>query len=198
MTTTTPRVSTFERQTSETSITLRLNLDGRGETDIATGIGFLDHMITAIAFYARFDLKLSCEGDLDVDDHHTAEDCAIALGRALDAALGSRDSIVRYGSSLIPMDEALAQVALDLGGRIATEIHLGLTRDRIGSLACENITHFFETLGTNMRATLHIDLVRGHNDHHRAEAAFKAVGFALREAVSITSGVLPSTKGVLD
>ncbi|MCH8037674.1 MAG: imidazoleglycerol-phosphate dehydratase HisB [Proteobacteria bacterium] len=192
------RRASVERNTTETRIKASVDLDGTGEYDVATGIGFLDHMITAMAFYARFDLTLSCEGDVNVDDHHTAEDCAIALGRAIDAALASRDSIVRYGSSLVPMDESLAQVALDLGGRIATEIHLGLTRDRIGSLACENITHFFETLGINMRATLHIDLVRGHNDHHRAEAAFKAVGFALREAVSITTGVLPSTKGVLD
>ena len=194
------RTATLARNTSETRINLSLNLDGRGDASINTGIGFLDHMLTLLAAHAGFDLSLTCEGDLNVDDHHTAEDCALALGRALDSALAGRANITRYGASLIPMDESLARCALDLVTRPCAVIDLGLTRETLGTLATENITHFFRTLAAEARFTLHLDVLRGANDHHRAEAAFKALAAALRIAVAprAAADARPaSTKGVM-
>ncbi len=185
------------RETKETNIELELNLDGTGKIEIETGIGFLDHMLTALAFHSGLDLKLKCDGDLHVDDHHTAEDCAIALGTAIDGALGRRTGIKRFGYAYAPLDEAMARTVIDLSGRPWPEIHLQLEREMVGTWACENITHFFQSLAMTLKCSLHVDVLRGTNDHHRAEAAFKSCAKALREALTQTEGDVPSTKGVL-
>jgi imidazoleglycerol-phosphate dehydratase len=193
-----PRQAAISRETLETKITLELTLDGSGRAEVATGIGFFDHMLTALAKHARFDLVLKCAGDLGVDDHHTVEDCALALGQALDRALGERRGIARFGSAFAPLDEALARAVVDLSGRPCAVIELGLKREALGQLACENLSHFFTSLATTGRMALHVDVLRGMNDHHRAEAAFKATALALREALRIDGpDQVPSTKGVL-
>ena len=192
------RSTTIHRKTRETDIRLTLNVDGTGQSDVNTGIGFLDHMLTALAKHARFDLQLSCSGDLDVDGHHTSEDCALALGEAIDQILDKRSGIQRFGFAYCPMDEALARVVVDLSGRPASVVSLGLRRERIGNMATENITHVFQSLAIAMRGSLHVDCLRGENDHHRAEAAFKACALALRTAITKTGETsIPSTKGVL-
>jgi imidazoleglycerol phosphate dehydratase HisB len=192
------RQATLRRKTSETEIVEELTLDGAGEAVVETGIGFLDHMLHALAKHARWDLVLRCKGDLHVDDHHSAEDCAIALGKALDVALGERRGIQRFGSAYAPLDEALARAVVDLSGRPWHEIHLGLKRERLGTLSCENIPHFFQSLAIHMRAAIHLDIIRGENDHHKAEAAFKALALALRAACATTNiDDVPSTKGSL-
>lgn len=194
----TPRTATVTRTTRETDITLSLVLDGTGRTSIATGIGFLDHLLTALAFHARFDLDLACTGDLHIDDHHTAEDCALALGEAVTTALGDRSGIARFAHAYAPLDEALARSVVDISGRPFARVELGLVRDTIGTLACENITHVLASFATAARLTLHVDVLTGSNDHHKAEAAFKATALALREAVVRTgAGGIPSTKGTL-
>lgn len=194
----TQRIGTVERVTSETRIALTVNLDGSGRAEVFTGIAFLDHMLSAMARHGGLDLELRCEGDLEVDDHHTAEDCALALGTAIDQALGERRGIARFGSAYAPLDEALARVVIDLSGRPMPVVDLGLKREMLGGIACENLTHFFVSLAMNLRAAVHVDVLRGDNDHHRAEAAFKALGLALRSAVARTgSDQVPSTKGVL-
>src|ERR671910_2977369 len=142
------RQALVSRKTLETAITLELVLDGSGQSEVATGIGFLDHMLGALAKHARFDLKLRCAGDLEVDDHHTVEDCALALGQALDQALGERRGIARFGSALAPLDEALARAVVDLSGRPCAIVDLGLERDALGQLACENVPHVFASLAT--------------------------------------------------
>jgi imidazoleglycerol-phosphate dehydratase len=149
--------------------------------------------------HARFDLEMRCAGDLAVDDHHTVEDCALALGQAIDEALGERRGIARFGSAYAPLDEALARVVVDLSGRMHASVELDLRRDAIGAVACENISHFFVSLAIAARLTLHADMIRGENDHHKAEAAFKALALALRTAVSKSSSTdrIPSTKGTL-
>ncbi len=192
------RVAGFERKTRETTIAVNLSIDGKGSTEIQTGIGFLDHLLDALARHARFDLTLRCSGDLHVDDHHTAEDCALALGAALDRALGDRGGINRFGSAMAPLDEALARAVVDLSGRPYADVNLGLSRKAIGGLSCENVSHVLSSLATAARLTLHVDLLKGGNDHHRAEAAFKATALALRQAVA-ASGFddVPSTKGTL-
>lgn len=195
-----PRVATVERETRETAITLRLDLDGQGEARVATGIGFLDHMLATLAKHARFDLDLTCRGDLDVDGHHTSEDCALALGTALDRALGDRRGVVRFGHAYAPLDEALARAVVDLSRRPWPAVDLGLRRERIGTMACENLTHVLQSLAIAARCALHVDVLKGENDHHRAEAAFKACALALRQAVARDprgGGDVPSTKGVL-
>ena len=195
----TARTATVSRQTNETDIQLALNLDGSGRAKISTGIGFLDHMLTALAVHGRLDLELSCTGDTGVDDHHTAEDTAIALGQAVDRALGDRAGITRFASAYAPLDESLARCVIDLSGRPSPVVELGLKREMIGQIACENITHWFQTLAINSRAAVHVDVLRGENDHHRAEAAFKALALALRTAVAIDDRAtgIPSTKGTL-
>lgn len=186
------------RKTKETDISLQLNLDGAGVAQVSTGVGFLDHMLTTLAKHARFDLTLQCQGDLNIDDHHTAEDCALALGTAIDQALGDRVGIMRFGSAYAPLDEALARAVIDFSGRPYAYVELGLTREALGGLACENISHVLRSIAVSARATLHVDVLRGENDHHRAEAAFKSVALALRQAVTRTGHAgVPSTKGVL-
>jgi imidazoleglycerol-phosphate dehydratase len=192
------RTASVTRETLETRVAVELVLDGSGRSEVSSGIGFLDHMLGALARHARFDLQLSCTGDLVVDDHHTAEDCALALGQALDQALGERRGIARFGSAFAPLDEALARAVVDLSGRPCAVVDLGLTREALGQLACENVAHVFTSLATAGRMALHLDVLRGSNDHHRAEAAFKAVALALRQAVRIEGpDQVPSTKGVL-
>jgi imidazoleglycerol-phosphate dehydratase len=193
-----PRTTSLARKTSETEIECTLNLDGEGRTRIATGISFLDHLLTALACHARFDLDLTCRGDLHIDDHHSAEDCALVLGAAMDQSLGERRGIRRFGSAHAPLDEALARAVVDLSARPFASISLGLQREAMGGLACENVAHVLSSLATAARLTLHVDVLRGENDHHRAEAAFKATALALREAVMRDgSDRVPSTKGVL-
>jgi imidazoleglycerol-phosphate dehydratase len=192
------RRAEVSRKTSETAITLALTLDGEGRAEIATGVGFLDHMLTSLTKHARFDLSLKCEGDLEIDDHHTVEDCALALGQALDRALGERRGIARFGWAYAPLDEALARAVVDLSGRPCAVVELGLVRETLGDVACENLSHFLVSLATSGRFALHLDVLRGANDHHRAEAAFKALALALRQAVATDgSDRVPSTKGVL-
>ncbi|KAA0222238.1 MAG: imidazoleglycerol-phosphate dehydratase HisB [Phycisphaerae bacterium] len=194
----TVRRGEFTRRTRETDISATLILDGAVETDVRTGLEFLDHLLTALARHARFGLKLSCTGDLGVDDHHTAEDCALAVGAALDRALGERRGIARFGSAYVPLDEALARAVVDLSGRPFARVRLGLRRDRLGMMSCENVGHVLSSMATAARMTLHVKVLEGENDHHRAEAAFKAVALALREAVRRDgSDEVPSTKGVL-
>ena len=195
----TPREAALERRTNETEIRVRLVLDGDGAANVSTGIGFLDHLLDALTKHARFSLELSCKGDLHVDDHHTAEDCGLALGRALGQALGRRSGIRRFGYAYAPLDEALARAVVDVSGRPFARVDLGLTREKIGELSCENIAHVLTSLASAAALTLHVAVLEGENDHHRAEAAFKATALALRSAVE-RSGFddVPSTKGSLE
>lgn len=197
-TTRAPRTVTTKRSTRETQIELRLDIDGSGRTDIATGLGFLDHMIDALAHHAAFDLELRCKGDTDVDDHHTVEDCAIVLGQSLDSAIDDRRGLCRFASAYAPLDEALSRSVVDLVARPFARIDMGLTRDRLGDVSCENLPHFLSTLAIAGRFCLHVDVLEGDNDHHRVESAFKATALALRDATrfSATGGV-SSTKGTL-
>jgi imidazoleglycerol-phosphate dehydratase len=194
----TPRLATVTRTTGETAISATLSLDGTGQSSIKTGIGMLDHLLTALARHAHIDLDLTCAGDLQVDDHHTAEDCAMVIGQAIDRALGDRAGIARFGWAMAPLDESLARVAIDLSGRGFASVELGLTRDSIGGLAAENVSHVLSSLAIAARATIHVEVLRGANDHHRAEAAFKALALSLRQAAARDgSAGIPSTKGTL-
>jgi imidazoleglycerol phosphate dehydratase HisB len=187
----------IDRQSRETTVKVSLAVDGTGKVSVRTGVHFFDHMLTALAFHARFDLDLECHGDLEVDDHHTVEDCGLALGEALRQAVGDGRGIKRFGWALLPMDEALARAAVDISGRPLALINLGLKREQLGTLACENLTHFFFSLASAARLTVHLDVLRGKNDHHRAEAACKAMGVALRAALVQDGDQVPSSKGVL-
>ncbi len=194
----TPRRANIVRRTRETEIDLALVLDGSSQVTVATGIGFLDHMFTALAFHAGFDFDLTCRGDIEVDDHHTAEDCALALGEAINEALGDRAGITRFGTACAPLDDALARAVVDISGRPFARVDLGLVRPMIGALATENVSHVLVSLATAARLTLHVDMLAGVNDHHRAEAAFKATALALRAAVALSGRTgIPSTKGTL-
>jgi len=193
------RVAKIERKTKETAITLELNLDGSGKTDINSGIGFLDHMLDLWAFHGMFDLKLKCAGDLEIDSHHTTEDIALALGSALVEAVGEKKGIFRYGHSYVPMDEALIRAALDLSGRPEFVFHGEFTQPKIGNLDTQMITHFFKSLAVSSRMTLHLSILYGINDHHKCEGMFKSVGRALRAAVESDPRRkdVASTKGTL-
>ncbi|MBN2525764.1 MAG: imidazoleglycerol-phosphate dehydratase HisB [Deltaproteobacteria bacterium] len=196
----TQRRAQINRKTLETDISLELNLDGVGQGTIVTGVGFLDHMLNSLVKHSGVDLKLSCHGDLHIDDHHTAEDCAIALGRAFSEALGDKRGISRFGYAYAPLDESLARAVVDLSGRPYSHIQLQLDgSSSLGSLKAENITHVFESFAMSAALTLHVDVIRGENSHHKAEAAFKALALALRAAISMREGshAVPSTKGVL-
>jgi imidazoleglycerol phosphate dehydratase HisB len=193
----TARTATRSRCTRETRIELRVTLDGEGTSEVRTGLGFLDHMLAQLCRHSGLDLELECTGDIAVDDHHTVEDCALALGEAIDEALAERRGVARFGSAYAPLDEALARAVLDLSGRPYAAIDLALRRERLGDVACENLEHFLSSLATAMRATLHVEVLSGKNDHHRAEAAFKATALALRAALALRGADVPSTKGVL-
>jgi imidazoleglycerol phosphate dehydratase HisB len=192
-----PRKATVLRKTSETDVRVELNLDGTGDASVATGLGFLDHMLTAFARHAGFDLSLTCMGDLNVDDHHSAEDCALCLGQAIDEALGDKNGIARFGFAYAPMDEALARVVVDLSGRAFAVVNIPFERDQIGTVATENLAHVLVSLAHAGRFNLHADLLRGENDHHKAEAVFKALALSMRQAVARTQQGIPSTKGVI-
>ncbi|MEA3334384.1 MAG: imidazoleglycerol-phosphate dehydratase HisB [Chloroflexota bacterium] len=193
------RNAAIERITAETSIELELTIDGTGEADIKTGIGFYDHMLTLFASHGLFDLQVRADGDLQVDEHHTAEDVAICLGMALDEALADRAGIVRTAHAYVPMDEALGFVALDLGGRPYCVFEADWRTPRLGSLGTDMIGHIMESFAIHGRLNLHAQLLYARNDHHACEALFKALGRALDAATQVDprrQGV-PSTKGVL-
>ncbi|HSM45555.1 MAG TPA: imidazoleglycerol-phosphate dehydratase HisB [Acidimicrobiia bacterium] len=191
------RRAEITRQTGETDIELVLDLDGSGIAEVATGLGFLDHMLTALAKHSGIDLTLRAAGDLAVDDHHTVEECAIVLGRALDQALGDRSRIARFGHAYAPLDESLTRAVVDLSGRPWPEVSIPFGGAMLGQVASENIVHFFRSLALEGRMALHVDLIRGDNDHHKAESAFKAVALALRAATARRGEGVPSTKGSL-
>jgi len=195
----TERNATVERKTKETHVRVELALDGRGAAHVESAIGFLDHMLDLFAKHGRFDLTVTAEGDTHVDDHHTAEDLGIALGQAIDQALGDRAGITRFGAASVPMDEALAQVALDLSGRGFLVLHAEFGQEKIGSFDVALIREFLHALAANARMTLHVNVPYGDDAHHIAEAIFKAVARALAIAVAIDPRVhgIPSTKGVL-
>ncbi|MGB5381794.1 MAG: imidazoleglycerol-phosphate dehydratase HisB [Acidimicrobiia bacterium] len=192
------RRATVSRTTRETSVEITLDLDGVGETDIDTGVGMFDHLLTSLAHHAMIDLLVRTEGDLQVDEHHTVEDTALVLGSAIDEALGDRTGITRFASASVPMDEAVATCVADVGGRPYAMLDIAFNGDRIGALGTQMIPHALEALIRTSRSTVHLS-AHGRNDHHIAEAAFKAYGIALRNGASLDprrQGV-PSTKGTL-
>jgi imidazoleglycerol-phosphate dehydratase/histidinol-phosphatase len=191
----TARRARVERRTKETNIEVSVDLDATAPNQIATGIGFFDHMLEQLAKHGGFALQLTCKGDLQIDEHHTVEDCALALGEALRRALGSKVGIARYGF-LLPMDEAQAQVAIDLSGRAFSQFSGRFTREAVGGLPTELVPHFFRSLAESLGAAVHVS-VTGENAHHMIEGCFKGVGRALRQAFRRESEELPSTKGVL-
>ena len=194
------RQAQFSRKTAETDISLTLNLDGEGKSDIATGCGFLDHMLTLFATHGRFDLTVKATGDLYVDAHHTVEDVGICLGAAFDEALGERRGINRYGDITLPMDEALVLSAVDLSGRVALGYALEIPSQKVGDFDTELVEEFFIAFARASRSTVHLRSFAGKNSHHVIEAAFKAAARALRQAVRVDEalgGAVPSTKGVL-
>lgn len=192
------RKASLQRTTSETDINIELNLDGTGESNISTGLGFFDHMLEQVAKHGLLDLKISCQGDLSVDEHHTIEDVAITLGQVIGKALGEKIGIQRYGFAL-PMDESLASIALDFSGRPYLVFDGNFDREKVGDFPTEMVEHFFYSLAMNLKATLHIS-VEGENDHHKIEACFKGFARCLRAAVSRNernANILPSTKDLL-
>ncbi len=194
------RTASIERNTNETKIALTLHLDGTGVSDIASGCGFLDHMLTLFAKHGRFDLTVTCQGDTQVDDHHTVEDIGICLGTALAQAIGDCRGIKRYGSIMLPMDEALVLSAIDVSGRSYLFFDCTFPTEKVGSFDTELIKEFWIAFTRTAGITLHIQKLNGENSHHIAEAGFKAVGRALREAVAVEAAYadeIPSTKGVL-
>ncbi len=194
------RIASIERKTNETSITLKLNLDGSGKYSVKTGCGFLDHMLELFAHHGRFDLDVNCSGDTHVDDHHTAEDIAICLGRAFSDALSDRAGIQRYGSFTLPMDEALILAAVDISGRAVLGYKLDITAQKVGTFDTELVQEFFTAFVRSLGASLHIQQLAGENNHHIIEGAFKAVARALAIAVKIDEKYKdekPSTKGTI-
>lgn len=194
------RQATISRKTKETQIELTLDLDGSGANTVQTGVGFFDHMLDLFSKHSLIDLKVRATGDLNVDQHHTVEDVGICIGQALDKAVGDKKGIYRYGWSIVPMDETLAQVALDLSGRAALVFNVTFTSPLIGEFASELVMEFFQAIANNARMNLHINVPYGANSHHIAEAIFKAFAKALRQATTIDErarDLVPSTKGSL-
>ena len=194
------RTSTIHRQTAETDITLSLSLDGTGQHDVATGVGFLDHLLTHVAVHGLFDLTVKAAGDLHIDAHHTIEDTALVLGQAFAEALGDKQGIVRMGSAYVPMDEALAFVAVDLSGRPYAVVEAAWHGPAIGQFPTSLVAHFVESFAVTAKANVHARVLYGRDDHHQAEALFKALGRALDAATQIDprrTGSVPSTKGTL-
>jgi imidazoleglycerol-phosphate dehydratase len=195
-----PRTATIHRKTTETDIRLKLNLDGQGKSQVATGIRFFDHMLDLLARHGAFDLAIKAKGDLDVDQHHTVEDVGIALGEAVLQALGNKKGILRAGYFLMPMDETLAAAAVDLGGRPYCVVKAKISTKRVGDFQTELVEDFFQGFSQSARANVHLRALYGRSSHHQVEAIFKAFARALRFAVSRDKrlrGVLPSTKGLL-
>lgn len=190
------RTGDVRRKSKETKLAAKVRLDGSGRVRVATGLPFLDHMVEQAARYAGIDLSLSGSGDLHVDSHHLVEDAGIVFGQALSSALGDRDGIARFGYAYAPLDEALARVVVDLGKRPFLSYNVPL-RGRIGTLESEVVEEFWKALSIHLGATMHVDLIRGRNRHHIAEATFKALGLALREAIAPRGRGVPSSKGVL-
>ena len=194
------RRAKVKRETNETQVSVDINLDGRGYTEIATGIGMLDHLLAQVGKHGLFDITLSAKGDLATDEHHTVEDIGLALGRALDEALGGREGIVRMADATVPLDEALASVAVDLNGRGYATLDVAWTGERMGELPTDLIGHFLWSLASEGKLTLNARVLAGVNDHHKAEALFKALGRALGAATRLDPrrlGQAPSTKGTL-
>lgn len=193
------RIGKLNRTTNETRIDVELNLDGAGKTEISSGIGFFDHMLNLFAAHGQFDLKITCAGDLHVDGHHSVEDIGIALGTALKAALGDKRGITRYGTFFLPMDETLALVSLDISGRPFLVCEIGDLAPIIGNFDTELVEEFLRAFAFNAGLTLHVKILHGKNSHHKVEAIFKALGHALKAAVTIDEKIhgVPSTKGVL-
>ncbi len=195
-----PRKADITRHTAETRITVRLDLDGTGQSHVATGVGFLDHMLTALSRHSLFDLDVTAEGDLHIDFHHTTEDVGIVIGQAIREALGDKRGVRRYGVAVVPMDEALVEAAIDLSGRGMLAWSVGFERDKIGEMDTELFEEFFRALAANALMTLHLVQRAGHNAHHISEACFKATARALRQATEPdprAANAIPSTKGSL-
>ncbi|MDG0853776.1 imidazoleglycerol-phosphate dehydratase HisB [Roseateles puraquae] len=196
----TPRIAEVTRNTRETRITVRVNLDGTGQSKLHTGIGFFDHMLDQIARHGLIDLDIHCEGDLHIDGHHTVEDVGITLGMAIAQAVGDKAGLTRYGHSYVPLDEALSRVVIDLSGRPGLHMDVKFTAGSIGQFDTQLTFEFFQGFANLALATVHIDNLKGHNAHHQAETIFKAFGRALRMATTPdarSAGVIPSTKGSL-
>ena len=191
------RNSEVRRETAETSVVLSLELDGSGRAEISTGVGFLDHMLTLLALHGGFDLSVSCKGDLEVDAHHSVEDIGLCLGATLQQALGKKRGINRYGHIILPMDEALILCAVDLSGRPCLRYTANIPSQKVGEFDTELAREFFQAVANTALMSLHIRQLDGENSHHIIEGMFKAFGRALRQAVAVTGGALPSTKGVL-
>lgn len=194
------RRATVDRETGETRVHAEVNVDGTGRAEVATGIGFYDHMLTAFARHGRFDLRVTCEGDLHVDAHHSMEDTALALGQAFDRALGDRAELVRMGDATVPLDEALVQAVVDVSGRPFSALALTFSGERMGDAPTEMVAHVLQSFAVGARITLHVRQLAGANDHHIAEATMKALGRALDAATHIDTriaGEVPSTKGTL-
>ena len=193
------RIGKINRATNETRVDVELNLDGGGTAQIATGVGFFDHMLNLFAAHGQFDLRVTCAGDLEVDGHHSIEDIGIAMGAALKAALGDKRGITRYGTFFLPMDETLALVSLDISGRPFLVCELGELAPMIGAFDTELVEEFLRAFSFNAGLTLHVKIIHGKNSHHKVEAIFKALGHALRTAVTVDEKIkgVPSTKGVI-
>jgi imidazoleglycerol-phosphate dehydratase len=193
-----PRRAKVRRDSRETQLQCSLSLDAAGQTRVDTGLPFLDHMLEQTARYAGFAMELTGRGDIEIDEHHLTEDAGIVFGQAVTAALGGREGIVRFGSAYAPLDEALSRVVIDLSKRPYCEVNdQGKLRGRSGAYAVENLVEFFRAFSIHAGATLHVDYIRGRDRHHIAESMFKALGLALRQAVSMGGGGIPSTKGLL-
>lgn len=194
------RCGTVNRATAETKIVIKLNLDGTGKADIKTKIGFFDHMLTLLSAHSLIDMKINCDGDIEVDGHHSVEDCGIALGQAFKQAIGDKRGINRYGTFYIPMDETLAVVSLDISGRPFLVCDMGELAPMIGDFDTELVEEFMRAFAFNAGITLHLKVLYGKNSHHKVEAVFKALGHALRQAVELderTVNKIPSTKGII-
>jgi imidazoleglycerol-phosphate dehydratase len=193
----TSRTAAIHRQTAETNVQIRIDLDGTGTAEISTGIGFLDHMLTLFARHGRFDLTVTASGDTHVDDHHTTEDVGIVLGQAIRQALGDKRGVARYGHAYVPMDEALVRSVLDLSGRPSCAYAVPVPVAKVGTFDTELVEHFCCSLAFHALLTLHVDLIRGHNAHHIIEAVFKSLAVALHHASRLVRDDLPSTKEIL-
>lgn len=191
------RLSQISRKTNETNINLKINLDGNGTSVVKTEVGFLNHMISLLAFHSNIDIELDSKGDIEVCDHHLIEDIGIALGRSINEALGDNKGIKRYGTFFLPMDESLVMVSLDISGRSYLHFEAGFKRESIGNFSTEMVKEFFRAVAFNAGITLHIKVLYGENDHHKIEGIFKCVGRALKEAINIEGNIIPSSKGII-